>query len=315
MGVYTGGMLLRSMRTSLGSLLALSLFLVCSAPAAGAEETSAPAKPSGYKAAYQQYQLAMRARDLESAALHARRSYSQARYELGPKDPTTGVLAYNLGAVYLRLRRYRDAQSALVTAVGIYRDTHGEYAIDNLPPVRRLAQAYYALKAWEDSEKNFVRALAIVERHKGRDDPAATEILLELTAVAEARGEHQRMRNYGRRAVRQLEKSDDPPDNGGQEGENGEADDADERAIELGRLHIALARAEAALGDLRRSDQHLEYGLGMLEPRLAPNDRRLTDAYQFAVRLYQGAGKGSTARKYRRKLADVGVAVIEPDES
>jgi tetratricopeptide (TPR) repeat protein len=299
----------RSIRTSLGSLLALSLFLVCPAPGAGAEEASTSAKPSGYKAAYKQYQLAMRARDLESAALHARRSYSQARYELGPKDPTTGVLAYNLGAVYLRLRRYRDAQSALVTALGIYRDTHGEYAIDNLPPVRRLAQAYYALKAWENSEKNFVRALAIVERDKGRDDPAATEILLELTAVAEARGEHQRMRNYGRRAVRQLEKSDGPPSNGG------EADDADRRAIELGRLHIALARAEAALGDLRRSDQHLEYGLGMLEPRLAPDDRRLTDAYQFAVQLYQGAGKGATARKYRRKLAEVGVAVIEPDES
>lgn len=305
-------MLLRSIRTTLGSLLALSLFLVCLAPAAGAEEAGASAKPSGYKAAYQQYQLAMRARDLESAALHARRSYSQARYELGPKDPTTGVLAYNLGAVYLRLSRYRDSQSALVTAVEIYRDTHGEYAIENLLPIRRLAQAYYALKDWDNSEKNFVRALTIVERHKGRDDPATTEILLELTAVAEARGEHNRMRNYGRRALRQLEKSDGPPSNGGKEGE---ANDADARAIELGRLHIALARAEAALGDLRRADQHLEYGLGMLEPRLAPDDRRLTDTYQFAVQLYRGAGKPSTARKYRRKLAEAGVAVIEPDES
>jgi tetratricopeptide (TPR) repeat protein len=254
------------------------------------------ADASSYQSAYQSYRQAVEEHDLESAVVHARRAYKRGRKQLGPDDLQTGTLAFNLGAVSLRLSRYRDAIDPLEDASRIYAIHYGPDDEHLVPPERLLGEASQGLERWDSAERHYVRAVDIVERTRGREDPELGALLIELVRVADELGEHQRTRAYGYRAIHVLTKTrpDDP--------------------TPLGLLHVRLAGNELRLGDAKQAAKHMDIAIEILKERLKEDDPRWGPVYVVAAQTYAYVGKPSSARKYKRQASELGYEVPEPEE-
>lgn len=246
----------------------------------------APARAAEYAEHYARYQAALEARDLPTAVVHARRAYLAAVRERGPQAEQTGVLAYNLGIVNFELGRHRDAADALAKALGIYEAVYGAEDERVVKPLTKLAAAHGALEEWASAEREYVRAARILRDARGRDDREIALILGQLTQVADGLDEPKRMRSYGLRALAIV------------------ADDAAEEPLLVANLHLAVARAELLLGDVRQAKRHTERGVELYEKAMDEKDPRILEVYGFAAEVYAAYGKDYTARKYRRKVQE-----------
>lgn len=257
---------------------------------ANAAEQKAKLSPH-LRECYAAYKSATSARNFGEAHRYARRCLELAERELPPNDPNAATLAYNVGAVSLKLERYRDAAAQLEHAVERYRAAYGEYAEETVSPLRRLGKAYVALEQWPLAERAWTRAIEILERNHGRDDPQIAPILFDLVPVAERMKQHKRVKAYGRRAINLYAK-----------GPKSKGDD--ETQIEIGLLHLALARNELELGDFSTSKKHMAAAMDTLEPVLPLGHPHLIALYRFMSEAYAAAGVGSRAHKYKKKLEE-----------
>jgi tetratricopeptide (TPR) repeat protein len=248
------------------------------------ETASAP--EAEYQIAYSKYRKAVAEKDLQKALIYARKSHELAVRDLGPRNARTGVLAYNLGAVSFRLERYVDALGPLREAEATYLENYGADSSKNLLPVRKLADAYGALRVWPQAERYSIRAMEIVETNQGRTAPEITEILMELTQITQSMGHAKRMRSYANRALYNLHQ------------------DEDTKTMAIGHAYISLATAELMLGDASASHKSLDRALEIYEIHLSPDDPKLLDLYAFAAEAFERTGRATKARKYRRKLED-----------
>ena len=257
-------------------------------PKAGAEtspsETSEP--EPGYKAAYQDYRNALIAQDFETALIYARKGHALALRDLGLRHAQTGVLAYNLGAVSYRLKRYRDALAPLLEAEQTYAENYGLDSKKNLLPVRKLAATSQALGNWPEAERYSVRAMEIIEAERGRTAPEITEILLDLTKITQNLGQAKRMRTYANRALYNMHQSEDP------------------KALAIGHAYITLATAEIMLGDAVGVNKSLDRAIEIYEIHFSADDAQLLGLYAFAAETFEQTGRTGSARKYRRRLND-----------
>lgn len=249
-----------------------------------------------HRDAYKRYLEEVADNDFQSAGVHARRAYQMATQDLGPDDLQTGILAYNVGAISLRMQRYRDAVEPLEHALRVYHIHYGEFDEKNVAAERLLGDASWGLDQWPKSERHYVRAIEIIERARGRDDPELGQLLIDLVRVTDALEEYKRCRSYGRRAIHVFAKTsqDDPK--------------------ALGLLHIRLAGNELRLGDARQAIRHIEAGLEILENRLPQDDPRWGRIYVLASRTYGYVGKSSTARNYKYKARELGFEVPKPEK-
>jgi len=265
--------------------VAILLCLIGAMGAAQAAEDKAGLSPE-LRETYTQYKQAIEDRRYGDAHRLARRGFELAQLELPADDTRAATLAYNLGAVSLKLGRYRDAVAQLEVATERYSAAFGETAEENVLPLRRLAKAHIELEQWADAERNLVRAVSILERTVGRNDPKIADILFELVTVAEPLKQPKRVRVYGRRAINIYEQSDG------------------DHQLRLGLLHFALARNEIELGDFSNSKKHMSAASEALEAELPVGHPQLIALYQFMSEAYNAAGMGSRAHKYRKKLRE-----------
>ncbi|MBW2232741.1 MAG: tetratricopeptide repeat protein [Deltaproteobacteria bacterium] len=285
--------LIRPLRLLPLAIVSMGIGAAASEPL-GADATTPYAQRLGVS--YERYTTAVRAHDLESAAVYARRSYQLAQAELGPDEIQTGILAFNLGAVSLELKRYSDATPPLEHAVRVYRLHYGEHDERNLPPERRLAESLQNLERWQQSERHYVRVLKIIESRRGREDPDLGGILIELVNVATELEAWKRTRSYGLRAIGVLKLEDQDDD------------------VPLGLLHVRLAGNELRLSDVHRAVKHMDAALDILELRLAGDDTRWGPIYVLASQTYGYAGNAARARRYKRNARKLGYEVPEPEE-
>jgi len=238
-----------------------------------------------YKGEYALYKEAMAARDISKAMRHARRAYQLAETQLEPGSKTLAVLAFNLGAIYFELDRFRDAVGTLEEAVPLYGAFYGQRAVESLPPILKLARSYQQLYQWEASERAYVRAIQIIEGSRGRDDPQIADILGQLLRVASELGQPKRVRSYGLRALNILS----------------ETEGAD--PTQAAWIHLDLARNELEHGDYATGRKHIQAAVPILEEGLSPSDPKLGEAYDFLSKFYEAVGRDGVSRRYR-KLAD-----------
>ncbi len=230
------------------------------------------------------YQAALEARDLESALIHARDAAQYASNELGARHARTGILMYNLGAVQLRLEHNRDASTTLRKAVSIYRAAYGKDAPETIGPYDKLGLAFEAQGELGPAERAYAEILRLVELDSPGDHAEIARVLVRLASVAEALEERSRVRNYGLRAIRALEA------------------DTEDRSLEIGMMHLRLAKNELERGDGRLALKHMEAATPLYEDRLEATDRQLIAYYSFMAQAYDLLGKHSTARKYEKRL-------------
>ena len=245
-----------------------------------------PAPGETYRDAYGRYKAALIAGDIETALLYARKGHGLAVESLGPNAAQTGVLAYNIGAVSYRLKRFRDAYTPLQEAVSTYAKTHGADSPKNILPLRKLADTCAALEKWSEAERHAVRAMEIIEGERGRSDPEVTEILMDLIHLARSLEQPNRMRGYSLRALANLRKSGEPD------------------ALDIGHVHVSLATAEMLRGEASATNKSLDRALEIYELRLAPDDASLLSLYSFAADAFEQTGRPRAARKYRRRLKE-----------
>ena len=268
MSVFLGPIL----RAAVASMALLLL------PAVGGAES--------YSEAYANYRAAIQERDLQMALIYAAKAHQAASSEEGLGDAQRAVLAYNLGAVSYQVKRYRDALPPLQEAATLYVAAFGAESEKNLAPLRQLAKTHTALRNWREAERHWVKAIAILEAHQGRTDPAVTQILMELSEVARQLDAPKRMRAYSQRALYNLSQSDDPG------------------ALEAGHAHVNLATAFILLGDATETNKNLERAIAIYEAHLPPDSPQLLDLYAFAAEAFEKTGRATAARKYRRKLKE-----------
>ncbi len=248
------------------------------------ETVSAP--EAEYQIAYTEYRKAVTAKDLQKALFYARKGHELAVRDLGLRNARTGVLAYNLGAVSCRLERYVDALGPLHEAETTYRENYGVESSKNLLPVRKLADAYQALRIWPQAERYSIRAMEIFEANQGRTAPEVTEILMELTQITQSMGHAKRMRTYANRALYNLHQGEEA------------------NTMAIGHAYISLATAEMMLGDTGASHNSLDRAVEIYEIHLSASDPKLLKLYAFAADALERTGREKRARKYRRKLED-----------
>ncbi|MDG2051308.1 MAG: tetratricopeptide repeat protein [Myxococcota bacterium] len=234
---------------------------------------------------YGLYLKAIKENDLNAAVIHARRASLESNRERGPRDPQSGVLAYNLGVVNLELGRFSDSARALQEALLTYEELYGRDDVRVTKPLIQLATARKGLRQWTPAEKDYVRALQILRSKKSQEnDLTAGLVLVQLTQVAEAINDPKRIRSYGLRSLSQLRKS------------------GNQDSIAVANLHVAVAGAEIQLGNGSEARKHMERAMALYEDQLDPNDPQFIGIYEFAARLYEQTGKTSTARKYRKRV-------------
>ncbi len=258
--------------------VALAMGALLLAPHSGRAET--------YADAYKKYRAAIEEKDLEKALIYAQKAHQAARSERGLEDTQRGVLAYNLGAVSFRVKRYRDALPPLQEAVAVYAAAHGAESEKNLPPLRQLAKTHQALGNWREAERHWVRALSIIEVSQGRTAQEVTEILMRLSEVARQLDAPKRMRSYSQRALYNFYQGDDPT------------------ALEVGHAHVNLATASILLGDASGTNKNLDRAIAIYETHLPPGSPELIDLYAFAAEAFENTGRSTAARKYRRKVRE-----------
>ncbi len=261
---------------ALCAALAISALLL--APNSGRAEA--------YADAYKSYRAAIKEKDLEKALIYARKAHQAAQLELELEDAQRGVLAYNLGAVSHRVRRYRDALPPLQEAATRYAAAYGPESEKNLAPLRQLARTYQALGNWHEAERQWVRAISIVEAHRGRTAQGVTEILMALSEVAHQLDAPKRMRSYSQRALYNLYQGSDPT------------------SLEVGHAHINLAKASILLGDASETNKNLDRAIAIYEIHLPRDSPELIDLYAFAAEAFEKTGRSTAARKYRRKVKE-----------
>ena len=115
---------------------------------------------------------------------YARRSLDLATEELGPQHPKTAVLSYNLAAVSFQLERYGDAIPLLEQTIRLNELNYGARCAQNIRPTRKLARAYRAMDRYPQAERTSVRAIELIERHRGRNEEEIADILYDLVAIA-----------------------------------------------------------------------------------------------------------------------------------
>jgi len=267
---------MRSLRPrALACVLPLGLVLASSG--------SGEADVMKHQVAYGQYHEALEARDLTRALRHARDAYELAVSELGPRDFQTGILAYNLGAIYLELDYDRDALKTLSIALPIYDAENGPRSPKNLSLRLKLADANQRLERWQEAERHYVGAIRIIEEERGRDEDEIGVILVELGMVATELQQYKRVRSYGLRALHIFEET---------RGEN---------EPKLGILHLRLARNELELGDASQALRHLRRGEEIIETGLDAGNPQLAGLYDYMAEIAVAAGKPGLSRGYRKK--------------
>jgi len=222
----------------------------------------------------------------EEALPHAQKALELARQELGENHKVTGILAFNLGVIYLDLGQSAEAKLVLLEARSIYQAVYGEEAPELLEIERDLGRVHYDLGELDEARDSYGRALAIVEKQSGEESLEVAEVLIPLSIVESERKRYRRVRSYGRRVVRIYKK---------QLGENDQ---------KVGWAYLGLSKNEFQDGDVAEGERYLKKGLKILEAELSVGNQKLLVIHGAVAQLYDSVGMKGRAKDYRDKVTE-----------
>ena len=277
-----------------GTLSLLAGLALCGL--ARAEEGAAEPDQSEIVTAYRASQAALDTGNVEMAIEQGERAVTLATAALGASHKTTGILAYNLAAIYTGQERWAEAKSQYEAALVGYEATYGKDAPELINVLDGLGEAHGRLEAHAEARATLDRSLALTEAKFGKDSDEVGELLQSLGLLAQQQGESKEAMAFGKRALKIFKST------------RGKED------VQVGLLYFGLGTLAAQTGDVETAQRNIDKGEAILAKALPAGHPYLVGLYDYLADTYKNVGMTSKARRFRRK-AEEHRAAAEANES
>ncbi|QDU34524.1 photosystem I assembly protein Ycf3 [Poriferisphaera corsica] len=146
----------------------------------------------------------------ELAAEFYRRSlqlFEQVDHEEGVESEDVALVAGNLGMIYKRQGKSKEAETLYERALFIMGDLHGSESAEYAKQLQNLADLYLGMKSFDQAEALLLRVLLIQERTLNKDDLEIAHTLCDLAEVYYQTEQFEKPERHYLRAIGVMEKN------------------------------------------------------------------------------------------------------------
>ncbi len=233
--------------------------------------------------------------DYEGAAKSGQKALELAEKAFGPDDPDTAGSLYNLGQIYVKLKKDAEAEPLFKRALEISEKTLGPDDPRVATALDGLSRLYFIQRRYQEAEPLYRRLLAVLEKSLGPDHPDVAETLYFLGGIYYFQDREAEAEPLLKRSLASREKALGP-----------DHPDVAESLNILADLYVDRGRNEEA-------EPLYERALAILERSRGPDDPSVAIRLVDLAKAFQRRGRYAEAEPLFKRALAIQEKALGPD--